>query len=103
MNKYETAVTNVRNLGADSLYQYSPKGKIYCINYPYNSVTKGISTFIIDSRNASPINVVCTLTKESQINVDVIQILNYPLTVDQIIEALPHEQRTKVIKIRGKK
>ncbi len=103
MNKYEIIVTNVQNLGADSLYQYSPKGKIYCINSPYNSVTKSISTFIIDSPNASPRNVVCTLTQESQINVDVIHILNYPLTVDQIIESLPHEQKTKVINIRRHK
>lgn len=103
MSKYETLVTNVQNLGTDSLYQYSPKGKIYCINYPYNPVTKGISTFIINSPEASPINVVCTLTKESQINVDVIHILNYPLTIDQIIESLPLEQKTKVINVRRQK
>lgn len=103
MTKYETELTNVQNLGTDSLYQYSPKGKIYCINFPYNSVTKGINTFIIDSPNASPRNVVCTLTQESQINVDVIHIKNYPLTVDQIIESLPTEQKAKVIKIRRQK
>ncbi len=103
MSKYETIETNVRNLGVDALYKYSSTSKIYCVLSPYNSRTKSISTFIIDSPNASPINVVCNLFTERQNNVNVFHILNYPLTVDQIIESLPTEQKAKVNKIRGQK
>ena len=96
-NKIQTMEVNVRTLGAGDLYKSTAQSKsIYLVLSPYDAASKSIATAVINSPQSNPANVICRLRTEKQNNCTVLQILDYPLTVAQIIDSLPPAQQFKI-------
>ena len=93
----QTSLVNIRNLIAGCLYKTNENSKaIYLVLSPYDINTNSIATAVINNPNANPANIICRLRTESLNNINVLQLVNYPETINQIITSLVPAQQSKV-------
>ncbi len=93
----DATLINIRKLNKGDLYRTNSKSKaIYLVLSSYDLTSNCIATAIINNHEANPANVIYLIRSEKQNNVNVLQIVDYPQSPEEIIASLPSRQQHRV-------